>query len=136
MKETKQWDNVHRTLKAQTCYQDVDDVLDPTYVPTTNEDIALFEEKQKYMYLVLEKILQTDEGKVVVRSHDADRNAQLIYSEFLQLMTKSTEAMMDSSVILKYLTSAKVGDGTWRGTTKAFILHWIEQLRLYHALVL
>jgi phage terminase large subunit len=45
---------------------------------------------------VLKRILQTDEGKVIVRSHDADRNAQSIYTEFLQVMMQSTEAMMDS----------------------------------------
>jgi hypothetical protein len=53
---------------APACYQDVDDVLDLSYVPNTSEDIdvndlldlsyvpitaediVLFEEKQKYMY--------------------------------------------------------------------------------------
>jgi hypothetical protein len=54
LKDNKQWDSVHRTLKAQTaCYQDVDDVLDLSYVPNTAEDIVLLEEKQKYiMYSV------------------------------------------------------------------------------------
>ena len=61
MKDNKQWDTVNRTLKAQACYQDVDDIIDPTYVPTTAEDIELFAEKQKYMYLVFERTLQTDE---------------------------------------------------------------------------
>jgi hypothetical protein len=42
--------------------------------PNTAEDIALIDEKQKYMYSVLERILQTDEGKVIVRSQDADCN--------------------------------------------------------------
>jgi hypothetical protein len=63
LKDNKQWDSVHWTLKAQTCYQDVDDVLNPCYAPNTAKDIALFDEKQKYMYSVLEQILQTDEGK-------------------------------------------------------------------------
>ena len=100
LEDNKQWDSVHRTLKAQTCYQDVDDVLDPTYIPNTPEDHALFAEKQKYMYSVLERILQTDEGKVIVHSHDADRDAQLIYGEFLQVRTQSTEATMDSGELL------------------------------------
>jgi hypothetical protein len=53
LNDNKQWDYVHRTLKAQkACYQDVDDALDLTYVPSTAEDIVLFEEKQKYMYSV------------------------------------------------------------------------------------
>jgi hypothetical protein len=47
MKDNKQWDSVHRTLKSQTSYQDVADILDPSYVPKTDADIALFEEKQK-----------------------------------------------------------------------------------------
>jgi hypothetical protein len=46
-------DSVHWTLKAQeACYQDVDDVLDLSYMPNTAEDIVLFKEKQKYMYSV------------------------------------------------------------------------------------
>jgi hypothetical protein len=50
LKNNKQWDSVHWTLKTQkSCYQDVDDVLDLTYVPSTAEDIVLFEEKRKYM---------------------------------------------------------------------------------------
>ena len=53
LKDNKQWDSVHRTLKAQkACYQDVHDVLNLSYVPSTAEDIVLFKEKQKYMYSV------------------------------------------------------------------------------------
>ena len=52
------------------------------------------------MYSVLERILQTDEGKVIVCEHDDDRNAQAIYTEFLAIMTSSTEAMMNSGTHL------------------------------------
>jgi hypothetical protein len=103
LKDNKQWDSVHRTLKAQTCYQqDVDDVLYPSYVSKTAEDIALFDEKQKYIYSVLERILQTDEGKVIVRFHDVNcKNAQSIYTEFLQFMKQTTtEGMMDPGELL------------------------------------
>jgi hypothetical protein len=134
LKDNKQWDSVHRTLKAQSCYQNVDDVLDPKYVPNTAEGIALFDEKQKYMYSVLEQILQINEGKVIVRPHGTDCNAQSIYAEFLQVMTQSTEAMMDSGELLLYLTTAKIADGSWRGTTKTFILNWIDKLPLNHEL--
>ena len=30
MKENKQWDSIHRTLKSQTSYQDVAEVIDPS----------------------------------------------------------------------------------------------------------
>ena len=55
LKDNKQWDSVHWTLKAHqtACYhQDVDAFLHLSYVPNTAEDTVLFEEKQKYMYLV------------------------------------------------------------------------------------
>jgi hypothetical protein len=55
LKDNTRWDSVPRTLKAQTaCYQDVNDVLDLSYVPSTAEDIVLFEEKQTYMYSLVQ----------------------------------------------------------------------------------
>jgi hypothetical protein len=43
-------------MKAQkACYQDVDDVLDLSYMPSTAEDTVLFEEKQKYKYLFADR---------------------------------------------------------------------------------
>jgi hypothetical protein len=33
-----------------------------------------------------------------------------------------------------YLTTAKKPDGFWRGTTKTFVLNWIDKLPLYHEL--
>ena len=36
--------------------------------------------------------------------------------------------------LLQYLTSSKLDSSTWCGTHEAFILHWIEQVRLYHSL--
>jgi hypothetical protein len=86
------------------------------------------------MYSVFERILQTDEGKVVVCSHVPNHNAQKIYKEFLKVMTQSTEALMDSGSLLLYLTSAKINDGSWRGDTKAFVLNWVDKLHLFHNL--
>jgi hypothetical protein len=39
--------------------------------------------------------------------------------------------MMESSVILLYVTSSRLGEGTWNGTTKSFIINWQNQVRLY-----
>jgi hypothetical protein len=38
---------------------------------------------------------------------------------------------MESSVILFYITSLRLGEGTWSGTTKSFIINWQNQGRLY-----
>ena len=69
------WDNWHRATMAQTRAQDVADVLDPTYTPSNPTEIALFDEKQKYMYAVFEKTLLTDKGKALVWAHQRKYNA-------------------------------------------------------------
>ena len=46
-------------------------------------------------------------------------------------MTLSTEAIMGSGELLSYVTTAQISDSSWRGTAKAFVLNWIEQLRKY-----
>jgi hypothetical protein len=42
---------------------------------------------------------------------------------------------LDSGKLLQYITSAKVGDGNWKGTAQSFILHWQDQVRLYDKIV-
>jgi hypothetical protein len=48
---------------------------------------------------------------------------------------KSTKSALTSTKILSYITSAKLGDGSWNGTNENFILNWQEQVRLYERLV-
>jgi hypothetical protein len=48
---------------------------------------------------------------------------------------KPTKASLSSTNILEYITSAKIGDGSWNGTAENFILNWKEQVRLYEQLV-
>ena len=53
LKDDKYHDVWHRSFNTQAVAQDVSEVLDETYVPTTSDDIALFAEKQKYVMLSL-----------------------------------------------------------------------------------
>jgi hypothetical protein len=39
--------------------------------------------------------------------------------------------MIESSTILAYISSAKLGYGTWNGSTKGFITQWQNQVRVY-----
>ena len=121
---------------TQARAQDVDKVLDESYVPGTQEEQDLFAEQQKYLYAVLESRVLTDVGKSFVRLHENDYDAQAVYSKLKAHHLKSTKAMIDSSAILSYVTSARLGNGEWKGTTEGFILHWQDQVRLYERQVL
>jgi hypothetical protein len=109
LKDEKQYDNWQRTTTAQARAQDVAEVLDPTYTPTTMEDKALFQEKQTFMYAVAEKTLLTDEGKAYVREFEKQSDAQSIYRRIIEHAIKSTEASLEASRILSYITSGKIG---------------------------
>ena len=48
-KQFKEW---HSNLISISAIQDVEQVLDPTYTPTSPEDIELFQEKQNTCMLL------------------------------------------------------------------------------------
>ncbi len=98
------------------------------------DDIQLFEEKQKFMYAVFEKTLLTDKGKALVRQHQQSFNAQQIYKELSAYAMQSTKATMTAFSLLSYITSTNLGDGKWKGSTHAFILHWQDQIQKYQDL--
>jgi hypothetical protein len=127
-------DNWHRAFVNQARAQDVDEVLDPGYLPTTSAEYDLFQEKLKYVYAILESKVETAKGKAIIRKHEVKFDAQKAYHELHEYHLKSTKASLNSVKILGYITSAKIGDGAWHGTAENFILNWQEQIRLYERL--
>jgi len=134
LKDNKQWDSWHRLTLAQARAQDVTEILNLNYLPLPSQD-SLFKAKQKYLYAIFERILQTDKGKSLVWAHEEDLDAQKIFKELCKDALRSTWSSINSSRILSYITSIRVGDGQWNRTTHGFILHWQEQVRLYESLV-
>jgi hypothetical protein len=92
-----------------------------TYIPVIQDEINLFAEKQKFLYAVLETKVLTERGKAIIRDHEHDINTQKFYQKLKAHNLTSTKAMIESSTILAYITSAKLGDGTWNGSTESFI---------------
>ncbi len=134
LKDNKQWDSWHHLTMAQARAQDVDEILNPDYVPLPGQK-SLFEAKQNYLYATFERILQTDKGKSLVWTYKEDSEAQKIFKELCKDALRLTQSSIDSSWLLSYITSVRVSDGQWNGTTHGFILHWQEQVRLYESLV-
>ena len=135
MKQDIEWDSWNRSVVSIARAQGLDQVLDSTYRPCLIEEIDLFEEKKKYMYAVFDKTMQTDKGKAIVRAHEATFDAQQVYKELYDYCTSSTRALLNSSTLLQYITSAKLGDGSWKSSSAKFILHWEEQVRQYETLI-
>ena len=64
--------------------------------------------------------------KALVRSSESAANAQKIYYELCEDALRSTHSSIDSSRLLSYITSVRIGDGLWNGTSRSFVLHWQE----------
>ena len=43
-------------------------------------------------------------------------------------MLTSTKASVESSIILTYITTFKLGYGAWNGSSESLILHWQKKL--------
>ena len=132
LKDDRYHDQWHRTFETQARAQDLAEVLDPSYIPS-GDNIELFKEKQKFMYAVLEQKVMTDQGKAYVRSHEKDFDAHQVYAKLKTYHLKSTRAKINSSTLLQYITSVKITDGDWKGSTHGFLLHWENQIRLYES---
>jgi hypothetical protein len=51
LKDDRYHDVWHCSFKTQAVAQDVAEVLDEKYVPSTADDIAVFHEKKKFLYI-------------------------------------------------------------------------------------
>ena len=135
LKKVKKWEQWDTQFRANVATQGVSRVLDRNFQPQTYDDKVLFHEQQQYLYAVFVRILRTDKGKAIVRKYKSTFNAQSIYRELQEYATNSTQAVIDSNTLLQYITTACIDDGMWNSTTEKFVLHWMEQVRLYEELV-
>jgi hypothetical protein len=115
--------------------QSVEQVLDHKYIPVLPDEVALFSEKNKYLYAIFEWTLQSDKGNAIVQAYEDTFDAQKVCREMYDYCNCSTRAQLTSSTLLSYITSARLGDGLWKSGTNKFILNWEEQVQQYETLV-
>ena len=69
IKYIKEWDTFKRAFIATAESQDVRDALDSSYAPSAPAEVALFNKKQKYIYLVfLAKVRDPSLHAIVIGS--------------------------------------------------------------------
>ena len=132
LKSEAYYDSWHRTFKNQARAQGLENVLDPDYVPSDEESVALLEAMKKYVYTLLEAKVQTDEGKLIIRKHEATFDAQLAYKELREHHLGSTKARLESASLLSYITTARYDPSTGKSAVD-FVNYWYEKVRLYES---
>jgi hypothetical protein len=87
------------------------------------------------MYSVAQATLTNPKGQELVRRYEDTYDAQKIYQELEEYHSKSTIATQTASELLSYITSHRLGEDTWSGTTESYVVHWKDVVRQYHALI-
>ena len=80
--------------------QGVENVLNPKFAPSGTDQVELFQAQQFYMYSVFERAIQFSYGKSIVRFHEVDFDAQLVYKKTIDYLKKSTKGVMAATDIL------------------------------------
>ena len=92
----------------------MDEIFDINYKPGYIDEINLFDLKKLCMYTVFANTILNGKGKYLISQHEGDYNAHAIHKELLAHMLTSTKAILESSTILIYITTAKFGTGAWK----------------------
>ena len=68
LQDQKHWNSWNRTMIAQARTHDVSEVFDRNYVPlaTNAKAVELFQQKQGFIYIILNKCVLTNKGKEYV----------------------------------------------------------------------
>ena len=109
LKEDSQWRSYNRQLRATAANYDTLEILDLSYVPTLDID-NLFQQKQKFMYNVFSQCLLTSKGKVCVRAHEKDMDAQQVYAQLLDAYDDQISTSLDATSLRSELTLMKLDD--------------------------
>ena len=105
LKDEKQWDEWKRRTIATIHAHGCENVVAPTYVPTTTDKTLLFEEQNKFMYDVFISIIQTSMGKHFVRKYESSRDAQKVWNDYESYMRTSIKGEMVVEELMVDLTS-------------------------------
>ena len=128
------YDTFQRSFLAIIKAQELNDVANPVFEPDDGDQYAqeLFQEKQSFVYSVLVTSLQTEKGRELVKEFEGDTRS--ILSKLLHYHTQSNVAQHEVVTLTTYITNLSLTD-SWKGTTRQFLSHFKEKLRLLDSLV-
>jgi len=125
LKRDSKWAEFKGTMITESNAQGVEVVFDEAYTPHSPDSEALFVEQNKFVISVLQRSLQTQNVKSLVRKHRMEKyGAQLIWKEICAVYEVSVHASVEAADLLSYITTARLGDGKWKGGCEDFIIHW------------
>ena len=124
-KEDQYYLNFHRNLLVTARSQNVERAFDLDFDPSTLDKLEreLYDQQMKFAYSVLNKIVQTSQGRIFVRQHEKDGDATAVLRKIITFYTESRVAEKSSSDLLAKILALRF-DSTWNSGAKNFLNHW------------
>ena len=131
LKDDKGFNSFEIKLVAQARIHGMSNVLDPNYIPSTIQDIELFDRHQSFMFSMFATHVSTSKGKELIRKCKDKYDAQKLWSDLRTYHRESAKSEGRKSTLMTWITSTKLDRDSWQGSHEDFITHWTEQVRLY-----
>lgn len=104
-------------------------LIDDTYVV---DDPDLDQAQRGWLYSVLQTAFKAPMAKTIVTKHLTDKDTRAVWKEMCEYYDSSMTSVLRSQQISSYLTSTRLHQLQWKGSQTNFILHWVEQARIYN----
>ena len=124
----EQWSKWQRATLGTAYEHKCEQVLDPTYTPDPSDadEVALFANKQRFMYSVFSKVLTEGKAADILRnySNPTDKtkfgDAQAIYSDLCDHFDGGAQARVSAQTLEVQLTTMRLNK-TWTKSVRAFV---------------
>ena len=128
-KQEYAWPQWKRKLISMAATHNVDNVLIPDYTPDENSptEVTLFEAQQSFMFGVFNYKLETAYGCLLLKEHQNDRNAQMIFAKLCLHYDCGTAAALRARQLEQYLSNLHL-DNSWNKTCQSFLMHFRTNL--------
>jgi hypothetical protein len=126
-RERKHFNSWLRIFRATARVQDVDIVLDPSYIPSTAEEIALFDRKQRYVFQALTKtLIEPSASEILRRYSDMNLtdygNAQMLFADLCTTISEGVVGKLTVKELERNITKLRLNKD-WTKSVTAFVTH-------------
>jgi hypothetical protein len=118
--EEKNWSFWKRRTETIAAVNGLANVLESSYVPEPGPATTLFKGQMDFMYAAFEFNVQTAEGRLIVREHTTDRDAQTVFKKLVLKHEDGTAALLAINEIRTAITKLLLRD--WKQPIVSFLL--------------
>jgi hypothetical protein len=102
----------------------IEHLLDPTYTPTSKEEIDKYDIEQKYLYSILSQCLHTSKSKKELRTHQKSKDANAVWAALINSYETGVTGTLMEEKLEKALEQYILVADKWNKPLATFLTTW------------